>query len=221
MNVVTFILIGMAAMLIPLCLQSIWYRFPIWKTLILTVVLTLVGTAGTKLMCFVESGSFESISFYGAVFFTPIAFHFLCKYTKQPKDIVLDLCAPAECMMLVVMKVQCLTHGCCAGRVLSADALGVVTRFPSQIAEMSNAAVLCVVLLVLSTQKKLRGTIFSWYMILYGCTRFVLNYFRENQSHFLCGLPGGAFWSVCSVAVGIYLLRRHYKMADATPDLVK
>lgn len=211
MTLIEALLYGTAAMLIPLCLQSLWYRFPLWKTLILAVVLTIVGTLGTKLMCFVELGHFNSISFYGAVFFVPVAFCFLCKWTKQPYETVLDLCAPAECAMLVVMKLQCLNFGCCAGRVISADQLGVVTRFPSQMAELCNAAVLCVVLLVLSVFKKFRGKIFYLYLILYGITRFFLNAQRENQDHFLCGLPAGAFWSVCAVALGVWLFMKANK----------
>lgn len=49
------------------------------------------------------------------------------------------------------------------------------------------------------------GRIYTWLLILYGGTRFVLNYFRETTP-FILNIPSGHVWSLVSVVVGFILL---------------
>jgi len=199
------LLLGTLAMLILMLIIGIKYRMNLWKCIPVAVVLTIVGTIGTYLMYFVENASFEGSSYFGAVFFVPIVFIVFSKLIKIPYGDLLDLCAPAECIMLVLMKYQCLINGCCSGRMLYLTPEGVAVMFPSQLVELINAVVLMLVLMVMALSQKWRGKIYPWYLIIYGCTRFVLNWFRFT-SPLLMGLPAGNLWSLVAIFIGVLWL---------------
>lgn len=204
-------------MVVPMMIVSVWYRIKWYKTLICAILLTIFGTIGTYLLYYVENHRIEGVSFYGAVFLVPIVFVAVAKLVRLPYGELMDLCAPAECIMLVVMKTQCALTGCCGGMELSV--FGTTFRFPSQYAEMTNGLVILIVLMIMARKKTFKGTLFLWYMVIYGCTRFVLNFFREVQDPFALGLSAGCFWSVWSVifgAAGLVLWYRKKKQEAAT-----
>ena len=105
--------------------------------------------------------------------------------------------------MLVIMKIQCLMAGCCQGVVLYTTEGGTDVRFPSPIAEMINALILCIILLCFAKKLSNRGFIYPMYLIMYGGTRFILNIGREE--FFLTDkfLPMGSIWSIVAVILGI------------------
>ena len=199
-------------MFIPIVIQTKWYQIPLRKSIPMALLLTASGTSGTYILFFVENHWLGGTSFYGAVFFVPVFFFLAAKILRESWLDLLDICAPAECVMLMIMKVQCLLSGCCAGRTLCLPWNQNWVQFPSQIAEMVNGFVIFLVLMWLARRGKNRGSLYGWYMVLYGSTRFVLNFFRENQSEFAMGLPAGAFWSVWAILFGsiaLYLYTRN------------
>lgn len=200
MELAIFLIIGTVGMLAVMFLERIDYRIPAWKTIIISVLLTLAGLAGAKLMRFIESGVLTGESYYGAVFFAPILMIVAALLFHVKISDVLDMCAPAECIMLALLKVNCLIQGCCGGKIF--EAFGESFVFPSQLAEMLNGIVLMFVLLIMIRYEKNREKIYPWYMILYGVTRFILNFFRETEP-FVFGIPSGHLWSIVSVIVGI------------------
>ena len=217
LTLIRYVSIGTIAMLLPVLLLSWWYRIKWYKSLLITFLLTISGTIGTYVLFYIENGWIGGTSFYGAVFLVPVLFIPVAKLVKLPYGTLMDLCAPAECIMLVIMKVQCVIYGCCGGRELSVA--GNVFRFPSQYAEMINAFVLMIVLMLLSRKRGNRGSIYPWYMAIYGVTRFVLNLLRQNNTPFALGLSAGCFWSVWSVifgTAGLVLWYRKKKQEAAT-----
>ena len=205
MSLFLVISLGMSVMILIMLYAGKYRNIPVWKRVVLSVLLTITGVAGTKLMVFIESGSFGGLSYFGAVFFAPVIMVFLgLIFRCKPSD-TLDLCAPAECGMLVVMKINCYRTGCCRGRVIATTIEGAEIRFPSQIVEGLAALGLMVVLLLLFRQDKQKGKLYPWYMILYGVTRFLLNLFRETTP-FLWILPAGNFWSLVSLSLGLLSL---------------
>ena len=221
MKLLIYLSIGTTVMLFPVLLQSRWQKLKLWKSLLLTPVLTAAGTVGTMILFFIENHWIGGTSFYGAVFFVPVVFLGVAKLLREPYRKIMDLCAPAECAMLVVMKIQCLISGCCHGRTLCELSSGTALRFPSQWAELINALVIMFVLLLLAKKKPCRGDLFPMYMVIYGCSRFVLNLLRADLSVFLIGLPAGNFWSVVSVLIGgiwLYRLRKKPHSAHEIPE---
>lgn len=210
-----FLAAGTLAMWIPMLFMCRSYRIPVWKSPIIAVLLTLAGTIGTYLWFALENSFFGGTSFIGAIVFVPLAFLGIAKLLRVPYPYLMDFCAPAECIMLVLMKINCFRSGCCGGRELYVSAEGVSVYFPSQIAEAVNALLVFAVLMILAYRRKQRGLIYLWYLVLYGATRFILNWFRDGLTPFLIYLPIGNFWALCSLIVGtLMLVRVKRKMAE-------
>lgn len=204
--------IGTCAMLLPIAVLAKQYRIAWWKTIIISVLLTIAGTAGTYIWFVIENGAFGGRSFYGAVFLVPPVFFLLSKLMRVNSGELIDLCAPAECVMLTIMKYQCMRDGCCGGKVLCTTAEGMELIFPSQIAEAAAAVLIAVILILMARNPKNRGTLFPWYMVIYGATRFVLNLFRAEKAVFLLGMTAGNVWSILSMIIGLTWLVLHKKL---------
>ena len=199
--------VGTIAMAAVMLLPRRWQAgLPMWKTLLSAAVLTALGVLGAKLMFLIESGFWAGTSFYGAVFFPPMIMVLLALLLRVPPLALLDLCAPAECVMLAILKMQCAVNGCCVGILLTITADGTYIRFPSQIIELLNALVLMVMLLWLIRKGTWQGRIYPIYMLLYGITRFILNLLRDTEP-FLLGLPAGNFWSLVAIVIALIWLR--------------
>lgn len=226
MNLKTILVLSMGtgAMLVLIAILMKRYGIKLWKSVPVSVLLTVTGTIGTYIWFFIEASWFGGRSYYGAVFIVPIAFRYVAKMMKIPYGELMDFCAPAECIMLAIMKYQCFVDGCCGGRVLRTLEDGSTVLFPSQIAELINAFVLMIVLMTMGILKKQHGKIYAWYLILYGVTRFVLNYFRADTTPFLMGLPAGNFWSVVSIAIGFLWIKDYavklVKKEELKQDLI-
>lgn len=190
--------------MVPMFFQAKKYEIQRWRIIPVAFMLTIVGTLGTYAWFFVENLYFGGRSFYGAVFFVPLAFLLLPSIIKIPYGQLVDLCAPAECIMLSFMKVQCLVTGCCAGRTLLTNELGEIVRFPSPLVELIFAYAIAIALMVMSHNARFKEKIYPWYLILYGSTRFVLNFFREEWENYNGGVPPlGTIWSVLAVIIGV------------------
>ena len=184
-TMIIILFIGTWAMMMPMFFQARKYDIQRWKIIPVAFILTIVGTLGTYIWFLIENFSWGGRSFYGAVFIVPIVFLALPKIIKIPYGQLVDLCAPAECIMLSLMKVQCLVSGCCAGRTLFMTEAGEIVRFPSQAVELAAAYVIAIVLLILSHRK--------------GCRRRCVSHRREriesgwpDGQHRRYGQPGGS-----------------------------
>ena len=183
----------------------------IGKMALLTVWLTITGVLGAMILAYIEMGTFGGTSFYGAVFLVPILMFPAMLMKISYKDI-LNLCAPAECAMMVVMRFDCLDKGCCFGRYLPE----LEFQFPSQIAEMI-VGVTIMFTLIRMHRKDQQVQLYPWYMILYGVCRFVLQGFRYGgTTPWMLGLSQGHFWSLISVSIGtLWLLMRKVRKSAA------
>lgn len=194
--------------IVMLCIRR-YYSIVRWKIVIASVLLTLSGVICARFMFWLETSRWGGVSFFGAIFFTPLLMMLMALSLKIPIGAMLDMCAPAECVMLAQLKINCFYDGCCGGRVLYTTESATV-YFPSQIVEMVNALCLLVILLMCIKKRNYQNEVFPLYMILYGITRFILNLFRDTEP-FVFGLPAGNFWSLISIAIGlvcIYTLRK-------------
>ena len=196
-----FLLLGTLLMAAVMLYAGGARSIPAWKRLAAAVILAVAGLAGAKLMAYIESGSFSGRSFFGAVFFVPLILWPTALALRIPPKDMLDISAPAECVMLALLKVDCAIEGCCRGRELGIAQDGTILRFPSQITECVAAMVLMLVLLWFLQRETSRGKIYFWYLVLYGATRFVLNLFRETEP-FVWGLSAGNFWALIALLLG-------------------
>lgn len=172
-----------------------------WKIITFSLIIVPIGLFCGKLMRLVEAGTWEGMSFYGAVLFAPVPMVLAGLMMKiRPAD-MLELCAPAGCVALVFMKIQCKITGCCAGKILRYQSNGRPVRFPSQIVEMICGIVLLFAIMIMIQSGKQRGYIYAWFLFLYGSSRFLLNLFRDTEP-FVLGMSAGCFWSIIAVLIG-------------------
>jgi len=179
-------------------------QFPqvaIWKMVIVDLWLLITGVIGTMILAFLETGSFGGTSFYGAVFLVPILIlpALLLKISYRE---ILNLCAPAECAILIVMRFDCLDKGCCFGKYL--PRLGF--QFPNQIVEMIAGAIVMAALIWIY-HKHRKAWLYPWYMIFYGVLRSIMQCFRYGGTKpWVLGMSAGHLWSLVSVIIGILWL---------------
>ncbi|MBO5159530.1 MAG: prolipoprotein diacylglyceryl transferase [Lachnospiraceae bacterium] len=201
-----FLAVGTVLMLIAMMYLKKDYHITGWKIVLASVMLTLSGLSGTKILFWIENGRWDGVSFFGAIFFVPILMSFVSMMLKIPVGNMLDLCAPAECVMLALMKVSCFYFGCCRGRVIFETEAAVI-RFPSQIVEFVVILFIFYFLVKQIRQQQYKNQIYARYMIIYGVTRFVLNLLRDTEP-FVWILPAGNLWSLVSMAAGCIWLNR-------------
>lgn len=189
---------GTVGMLMLMLLRRNFYpQVQLWKYPIISILLTLAGVFGAMLMYYIETGKFGGTSLFGSIFFIPLLLLPML-FLRIPFSTLMDLCAPAECLMLVLMKLDCLLSGCCFGKYLPS----LEFQFPSQIIEMLTFFVIMLLLLQLERNKKNRGRIYGHFLIIYGFARFILNWFRYGVKPFVWILPAGNFWSIVAIAIG-------------------
>ena len=201
MKLILVLAIGTVLMWIPMLILSSQCGIKKWKTVPAAILLTIAGTVGTYIWYYIENQGIGR-SFYGAIFMVPVFFVPVAKILRVPYGSLLDLCAPAECVMLSIMKIQCLIDGCCGGVVLFVNADNVPVCFPSQMVEMGNAVLVFALLMILAYRKQNRAMIYPWYAVIYGISRLVLNQFRANTSPFFLGMAPGTLWSLCAIILG-------------------
>lgn len=200
---ILIVCIGTIGMFILMLLRRKTFpHIQIWKFPIISILLTIAGVAGAMLMYYIEQGQFGGTSLFGSIFFIPILLFPTIYLLRIPFHILMDLCAPAECLMLVLMKLDCQLSGCCFGKYL--PSLNI--QFPSQIIEMITFFFVMVVLLQLEHKEKCSGKIYGYYLIIYGSARFILNWFRYGVPTFVWILPAGNFWSLVAIVLGIVWL---------------
>ena len=203
-----FFIVDAVLMFLVMIIANRSYGIPVWKIVLLAILLLPVGVVGSKLMRLIEAGRWDGYSYFGCVFFVPIMMTPIALLLKCKPIHVLDLCAPAGCVVLATMKVQCVIQGCCRGRITGFRPDGMAIRFPSQKVELVNGLIILIVLLITIRKGKQKGYIYAWFMLIYGITRFCLNLLRETTP-FILGLSAGCFWSIIAVAIGgtVFLLR--------------
>lgn len=204
--------VGTGAMWLIMLLLMKRYQVKLWKSLPLALLLTVTGTVSTYIWAYIECSWFGARSYYGAVFLVPMFFILIAKLFRVSYGDLMDFCAPSECAMLVIMKYQCMVDGCCGGKVLYSAPNGEQIVFPSQVVETANALMIMLVLTVIAYRLKWRGKVYPWYLLLYGVSRFVLNWFRADTTPLLMGLPAGNLWSLVAITLGIIWLLG-YKVA--------
>ena len=213
------LILGMVVMGIPMTLGAIRYGIAWWKGVITTILLTVFGLIGTILIFYVEYGRFGGTSFFGAVFFVPIAFALVSLVLRMPYTRVLDLCTIGLCITMALLRFNCLKSGCCGGRMLFGS-----VRFPSQMTELVvGLALAALIIYWIFRVPQRHGRIYPWFMVLYGAIRSVLNLLRQEWVDYLTldnPFPRGMIWSLLSLAIGLvwlWLAYRHRSKSEQ-PD---
>lgn len=129
---------------------------------------------------------------------------------------LLDVLGPAMALAHAFGRVSCFMQGCCFGKpapsgfplavrfpegspaasrgfYYSTTSNGSVPVYPVQLFESAGNLLICIVLLLLLRKRKYAGTVGGVYLVLYGITRFLLEFMRGDHKDFILGLTPSQF----------------------------
>lgn len=153
-------------------------------------------------------GKMSGLNFIRIVPFLWSYFALLAWYLKDPYGKVFDLLTLVGAFLFVVARIGCIFPGCCHGYPsrwgLYSNVAGTVC-FPVQIVEIVIGLIVAFLLLGMSKRNACQGKIYPYYLIMFGSTRFVLEFFRDNAKLFW-GLSELSLFAAACVVLGIGIL---------------
>jgi phosphatidylglycerol:prolipoprotein diacylglycerol transferase len=201
----------------------------------LGIYLIIAALVGAKLMLvavdfnyFVEQpGELLSLVRAGGVFYgglisaVGVAFWLVRRY-GLPLWTTGDLFAPGIALGHVIGRFGCLLAGCCYGRPtdvswavtftdpVAAANVGTPLGVPLHPTQVYDAgAELLIMVLLLATERRGRvfaGRTFWLYILLYGVSRFVVEFYRGDERGSIMGLSTSQFISLVAVPIAIAML---------------
>ena len=205
-NLETILIAGVLIMCFLVALQMKRYNDAPWKSVFVAISIVITGLLSCDIWFALENGYWGGKSFYGALFFAPLTFVVVAKLLRIPYSHAMDYCATAGCLVLGLLKADCMLNGCCKGIILWEAYPGEYVRFPSQALEMLCALALMFVSIWTSRKESCRGRIYPNIMVAYGASRFVLNLFRDDwdRAHDMgIIMPIGNIWAIGAIGIGI------------------
>ena len=162
--------------------------------------------------------------FYGGLIAAVLAAFWYLRRHKMPVWVTCDVFAPGIALGHAIGRVGCLFAGCCFGRPttlpwgivfsdpFAASYVGTplgVHLHPTQLYEAGTELVILALLLAVERRgRPFAGRTFWFYTLLYGVSRFVIEYFRGDERGMLLGLSTSQFISVVLVPLSVYMLLR-------------
>lgn len=205
MNTIVLAALCMAVMLFMNLKRGKKYNVSFRKAITLSVAMGVMGMIGTYILYFIENGGWGGQSFFGAMLFYPLLLYPVAILARMRLTRLLDYATPPGMAMLGLFKLNCSLVGCCGGVVLYHTTTGIPVFFPSQIVEMVIAFLMMSMLVYFEYKGKYDGALYAVTLIVYGASRFAINFLRWKQDEFLFGLPPGNIWSIVSIFIGIIL----------------
>lgn len=150
-------------------------------------------------------GKMNGLNFIRIVTFLPVPIFLLSRLFRDPFGDVADFLAPLVPVFHGVTHLGCIFAGCCHGypasRGLYSNAAGTVC-FPIQPIEAASSLLVAVALFVMMHRGVQKGRLYGWYLVLFGATRFVWEFFRDNEKVWF-GISELAFHALGALAVGV------------------
>lgn len=192
------------------------YGFSIGLAVACTILSALQGIVGLKVLfaveCIVRSGSFKEINFsgqslfgslYSCLVFVPLI---ALLFRKRGRD-MFDYIAPTWLLMLVFTRLGCYQSGCCGARLMFFN--GSPIRLPVQLFEVICDLLILSLCLWMDRPRKASNSrgrnIFPTMLVLYGFTRFFIEFLRNNN-YFILKITGAQFHSIFFFTVGVVWL---------------
>lgn len=162
------------------------------KGFVLTVISFLLIYAWAFVLSWVES-MFTSWAHHNAVrvyIWMPLLLFFISKVMNIDWKKSCDFIAPAACIVYGIARIGCIFPGCCYGYewswgIYSYEAERIC--FPVQLCEAITALILAGVTLWMNKRKNYNPTSKTYFIMLipYGLSRFVWEFFADNEKVFL------------------------------------
>jgi prolipoprotein diacylglyceryltransferase len=203
------------------------YGIPLWKAVIMSIISIGFGYATTSLMFGIENDmqNFSGYSWYGAVFFMPLAILVIFWFIKyilklSTSNYIHNLAAPLA-MMNGFMKVGCTLYGCCygpagTGHFYIYNAMLNRRMFPIQPIEAAWNFIVCGFILWFERRPGKIKYVYPTYMIVYSVGRFFCEFGRQSV-RIVGFLSGGMIYALIAIAVGIIwiVIAKNYEQKEA------
>jgi phosphatidylglycerol:prolipoprotein diacylglycerol transferase len=158
----------------------------------------------------------------GALAGAVLAWCILARVRRYPIGAGLDLAAPLLPLTLAIVRVGCVSAGCCWGRpadawpaMLLPDAYGQwAWRYPTQFVSLGVNLLLCGALLALErwsgrARWRFAGALFLVYLFVFGVQDFLFGFWRADLPTIAGALTWNQVYDLLGVAVAAALFIRH------------
>jgi phosphatidylglycerol:prolipoprotein diacylglycerol transferase len=188
------------------------------KLLLLIIDYEKFGTSPGQLLNLARSAG---VFYGGLIAAVAVALWYLRRH-RMPMWTVTDVFAPGIALGHVIGRVGCVFAGCCFGRPTSvpwaitfhnefaAENVGTPLGIPLHPTQLYEAgAELLILGVLLATERKGRpfpGRTFWTYMLLYGVSRFIIEFYRGDPRGMVGALTTSQFVSILIVPVSIVML---------------
>jgi len=207
------------------------------KLLLLVIDFRTFTSSATAFMTLLRSAGV----FYGGLIAAVIVALWYLKRHKMPMWTVTDVFAPGIALGHVVGRLGCLFAGCCFGRrtgvpwaitfhsEFAAQNVGTPLEVPLHPTQLYEAgAELLILVLLLATERRGKpfpGRTFWSYMLLYGISRFIIEFYRGDPRGMIWMFSTSQFLSLVIVPLAIAMLvilgRRPAPAPEATKKKAK
>jgi phosphatidylglycerol:prolipoprotein diacylglycerol transferase len=184
----------------------------VWNMGLIVIFAALVGAKVILLLSNFQyySGNFREIFslstlrspgvYYGSLLLAVAAAALYILKKRLPALTIADVAAPGIALGQAIGCLGCLSAGCCYGKPTempwgivfrnqySHDNIGVplnVPLHPTQIYDLIGALCIFAILMKRGSKKHVNGQIMLEYLVLYGCLRFFVEFFRDDERGFV------------------------------------
>ena len=175
-----------------------------WQIFLLSIACSVSGFIGMKLLGFVEGllgTQGGTVRIYGVFFFESLILLMIAKLIHLNVGGFFDSLAVVSIPSMFFGRIGCIVEGCCGGKMIPGTSL----RWPTRESELVFYLIIFVVFLHLERANHKKGQLFPLLMIVYGCFRFINEFFRTG-SILTFGLHLAHIWSILCVMIGASIL---------------
>ena len=194
------------------------------RALALTLMLTVCGLLGTKLLYILENWretlenglTLGGQSFFGAVYLIPLLMPLGGRLLGLSPGRTLDACAPCVASIIGFMRMGCFLNGCCGGWEMTLGSLRF--HWPTQIMESLGDFLILGILLLQEEKQSHQGRRYAVFMLSYGILRFFVEFLRDTEKDWL-GLGHGQWFALLAVLISgaVLLLEKRKAGRPAEP----
>lgn len=210
------LIITLAAHVIFLLLYRKKYNISLRQSIVAIVLIYPIAYVLMLTLAWIESGFqyWGAINYVRICVYIPLIAFGVAKLVRLPFGRIVDYLAPSMALQKALGHLVCPFVGCCHGYACSWgiwNPIKDVRVFPNQWLESFVAFAIVWYLLRLAKKEKYtgRGKVYITFLLIYGSTRFLLEFLRDNDK-LLLGVSNLALHALFMVFVGaIWLMVLH------------
>ena len=153
-------------------------------------------------------GKLSGFNLVRSVAFLPLLYFFLARLFNISYGKMTDFLAPVGVSCFGVTHFGCVFTGCCHGYSSSWGIYSNVVNtvcFPIQIVEAIVSLMIGGTMFYMAKRGIQKGRLLSWMMVTFGFTRFVLEFFRDNDK-IIFNISELALHALATMLVGLFML---------------